>query len=110
MPASSSPSSPVPIATIDSPSAMITIRAKRSAKCPGETRKPLTPNTYGPAKSIASATNQSERLRGAVQEGGDDQQRGGGERGAGEPPDRLAASTSSFASAKMKMWSQRAAA
>ena len=59
MPASSSPSIPVPMATIDSPSAMITISAKRSAKCPGETRKPLTPNTNGPAKSMASAAIQT---------------------------------------------------
>ena len=43
------------MATIDSPSAMITISEKRSAKCPGETRKPRTPNTNGPEKSIASA-------------------------------------------------------
>ena len=51
--------SPVPIATIDSPSAMITISEKRSAKWPGETRKPRTPNTNGPAKSIDSATIQT---------------------------------------------------
>ena len=33
------------MATIDSPSAMITISEKRSEKWPGDTRKPRTPNT-----------------------------------------------------------------
>ena len=39
------PLTPVPMATIDSPSAMITISEKRSAKWPAETRNPLTPKT-----------------------------------------------------------------
>ena len=37
----SSSAAPAPIATIDSPSAMITKSAYRSAKCAGETRNPV---------------------------------------------------------------------
>ena len=48
MPASTSDSTPTPIATIDSPSAMITIRPKRSAKWLGIIRQPSTPKKYGP--------------------------------------------------------------
>jgi hypothetical protein len=43
------------MATIDSPSAMIRIKLKRSAKCPAEIWKPRTPNTNGPARSMARA-------------------------------------------------------
>ena len=39
-PSSGSPAAPTPIATIDSPSAMMTISPKRSTKCSGETRQP----------------------------------------------------------------------
>ena len=43
------PSSPAPIVTIDSPSAMMMISPKRSAKCAAETRKPPTSRMEGGA-------------------------------------------------------------
>ena len=39
---------PAPMATIDSPRAMITINPWRSTKWPGCTVKPATPLMYGP--------------------------------------------------------------
>ena len=49
IPASTSAvSTPTPIATIDSPSAMITISPKRSAKWLGTIRQPSTPKNAGP--------------------------------------------------------------
>jgi hypothetical protein len=43
------PAAPSPIATIDSPSAMITISPYRSAKCAGEIRHPTPRSINGPA-------------------------------------------------------------
>jgi hypothetical protein len=37
---SDTPAAPMPIATIDSPRAMLTMRPWRSAKCAGDTRQP----------------------------------------------------------------------
>ena len=71
---SSIPSAPTPIATIDSPSAMITIRLWRSAKWPGESRQPPIPRRPPPAKSITSTTIHSDGLGGLVEQGADDQQ------------------------------------
>ena len=101
---------PVPIATIDSPSAMITISEKRSAKWPGETRKPLTPNTNGPAKSIASAATQRSACGVPSRKAEMISSAGAGRAVRARRRMASAASTSSFASAKMKMWSQRATA
>ena len=42
---------PTPIATIDSPSAMITIKPWRSAKCPGMSCQPSEPKRSGPPMS-----------------------------------------------------------
>jgi hypothetical protein len=42
------PAAPTPIATIDSPRAMMMISAKRSMKWLAEMWKPLTPKTSGP--------------------------------------------------------------
>ena len=50
---------PTPIATIDSPSAMITIRPCRSAKWRGASRQPSEPKRKGPAKSSTIASSQS---------------------------------------------------
>ena len=94
---------PVPIATIDSPSAMITISAKRSAKWPGETRKPFTPNTNGPAKSIASATTQTSACAVPSRKAATISRAGAGRAVRARRRMASAASTSSFASAKMKM-------
>lgn len=42
------PPAPTPSATIDSPSAMMTISPWRSAKCLAATRQPSTPRTISP--------------------------------------------------------------
>ena len=52
-------SAPTPIATIDSPSAMITISPWRSAKWPGSSRHPPGSITSGPAMSNPSAAAHS---------------------------------------------------
>jgi hypothetical protein len=52
-------SAPTPIATIDSPSAMITINPWRSAKCSGISRQPLESITSGPPTSSTSAVAHS---------------------------------------------------
>ena len=49
------PVAPAPRATIDSPSAMITISPWRSTKWPGERCQPRARPTYGPRRSTASA-------------------------------------------------------
>ena len=49
---------PIPIATIDSPSAMITISAKRSAKCDGETRHSARATVSVPTTSMTSDASQ----------------------------------------------------
>ena len=51
-------SAPTPIATIDSPSAMITIRPWRSAKWPGSSRQPAGSMSSGPPMSSVSASAQ----------------------------------------------------
>ena len=91
MPASRSPSMPAPIATIDSPRAMITISEKRSAKCPAATRNPRTPKTNGPPSRSRAPTIQSA-ARGAavVDQARRDQQQRRGQRRAREAHDRLA--------------------
>ena len=58
-PASTPPSAPTPIATIDSPRAMIRISPWRSAKCPGTSFQPSEPKRYGPPMSQRSASAQS---------------------------------------------------
>ena len=55
-PASTPTSAPAPMATIDSPSAISTIRPWRSAKWPGTSFQPLESYTYGPPMSSTSAT------------------------------------------------------
>ena len=52
-------SAPMPMATIDSPRAMITINPCRSAKWPGTSRQPSAPNSSGPAMSRARASAHS---------------------------------------------------
>ena len=110
LPASSSWPRPVPIATIDSPSAMITISENRSAKWAGDTRKPRTPKMYGPRKSVERASTQTTSRAGLSRKAAPIRSSGAGS--AVRDSRRMAspASTSSLASAKMKMWSQRAAA
>ena len=49
---------PIPIATIDSPSAMITISAKRSAKWDGETRHSARATVSVPTTSMTSDASQ----------------------------------------------------
>ena len=100
----------MPIATIDSPSAMITISEKRSAKCPGETRKPRTPKTYGPAKSSESATIHASACALPSRKAEPIRMSGAGSAVSASRRIASPASTSSFASAKMKMCSQRAVA
>ena len=57
----SRPEVPMPIATIDSPRAMITISAKRSAKCEADTRQPPALATERvPTTSIAIETLQTQ--------------------------------------------------
>ena len=58
MPASTWASAPMPIATIDSPSAMMKISPWRSAKCPGTSLHPAGSITSGPPMSSASARAQ----------------------------------------------------
>ena len=58
-PPSTPASAPTPMATIDSPRAMITIRPWRSAKWCGTSFQPSDPNRYGPSMSSASAAIQS---------------------------------------------------
>ena len=89
---------------------MITIRAKRSAKCPADTWKPRTPNTYGPAKSIASATMKITAWAVPPSRAATMRSSGAGSAVRASRTIAWPASTSSFASAKMKMWSQRATA
>ena len=89
---------------------MITISEKRSAKCAGDTRKPLTPNTYGPEKSIASASAQSSAWAGPSRNEAAISSAGAGSAVRASRRIASAASRSSFASAKMKMCSQRATA
>ncbi len=73
---SETPAAPMPIATIDSPRAMITMRPWRSAKCAGETRKPL-PAADQAAQVVDSEGDHPERgLRAPVEEPGDDDDRG----------------------------------
>jgi hypothetical protein len=57
-PASTPCSAPMPIATIDSPSAMMMIKPYRSAKCAGSSFQPSAPNTSGTPMSNASARTQ----------------------------------------------------
>ena len=45
---------PIPIATIDSPSAMMTMSAKRSAKWEGETRHSMLATVSVPTTSMTS--------------------------------------------------------
>ncbi len=52
-------SAPTPIATIDSPIAMSTIRPCRSAKWLGASRQPSAPKKYGSEKSSTMASAQS---------------------------------------------------
>jgi hypothetical protein len=61
-PASTSPDTPTPIATIDSPIAMRTISPWRSAKWPGTIFHPSTPKNAGPLMSSRRATAQSAAL------------------------------------------------
>ena len=51
---------PIPIATIDSPSAMITISAKRSAKCDGEMCHSPRATVSVPTTSMASDASQTQ--------------------------------------------------
>ena len=104
------PSTPTPMATMDSPRAMITISPKRSAKCAGDTRKPRTPKTYGPEKSIARAATQSTSRAGPSTRPATISNAGAGI--AVRLRRRMAwpASTSSLASAKMNTCSQRTSA
>ena len=67
-PASSPASAPIPIATIDSPSAMMTISPWRSAKCSGSSFQPSAPKSAGPPMSSRSARSQSATLQRAVGE------------------------------------------
>ncbi len=89
---------------------MITISPKRSAKCPAETWKPRTPNTKGPAKSIASARIQITAWAVPPTNAAAISISGAGSAVRARRTIAWPVSTSSFASAKMKMWSQRAAA
>ena len=59
MPTVTSPVMPAPIATIDSPSAMMMISPNRSAKCSGTRRQPPDQNRYGRPKSRTTARTQS---------------------------------------------------
>ena len=54
----SRPEVPIPMATIDSPSAMITMSAKRSAKCDGETCHPARATVSVPTTSMTSDASQ----------------------------------------------------
>ena len=58
-PRSTPASAPTPMATIDSPRAMITISPCRSAKWWGTSFHPSEPNRYGPSMSRARAAIQS---------------------------------------------------
>ena len=58
-PASTPWSAPTPMATIDSPRAMMMISPCRSAKCSGTSRQPSEPNTYGSATSRRRAVAHS---------------------------------------------------
>ena len=49
---------PIPIATIDSPSAMITMSANRSAKCDGEMRHSTRATLSVPTTSMTSDASQ----------------------------------------------------
>ena len=49
----------MPIATTDSPSAMMTISAKRSAKCDGETRHSPRATVSVPTTSMTSDASQT---------------------------------------------------
>ncbi len=53
------PWAPTPMATIDSPRAMITISPWRSAKWPGTSFHPSTPKKKGPPMSKSRAVTQS---------------------------------------------------
>jgi hypothetical protein len=59
MPTSTSLSAPIPMATIDSPSAMMTIRPWRSAKWCGTSRHPSAPKKYCGAASSTRASAQN---------------------------------------------------
>ena len=59
LPVTSPSSAPTPIATIDSPSAMMMMRPWRSAKCSGSSFQPSAPNSAGPPMSSARASSQS---------------------------------------------------
>ena len=76
MPASTSASEPTPIATIDSPRAMITISPWRSAKWPGRAASPRRRRSSGPAV----VEQQRERPERALQQPV-------GKRGADQQPD-----------------------
>src|SRR5262249_17900274 len=52
-----------PMATSDSPIAMITINPCRSTKCAGSTRQPRTPTKAGPKKPTASAVTHNAARR-----------------------------------------------
>ena len=52
-------SAPMPMATIDSPSAMMMIRPWRSAKCSGSSFHPSAPNSAGPPMSSRRASSHS---------------------------------------------------
>ena len=58
-PASTSAPAPTPMATIDSPRAMMMISPWRSAKCSGTSFQPSWPISSGPPKSSASASAHS---------------------------------------------------
>ena len=63
-PAPTSAPTPAPIATIDSPSAMITISPWRSEKWAGMSFQPSAPNRYGPPMSSAIASTHNPPCRG----------------------------------------------
>ena len=89
---------------------MITISPKRSAKCPADTRKPRTPKTNGPARSIVSATIQISAWAVPSKKAAAMRSSGAGSAVRASTLTAVAVSTCSFASAKMKMCSQRTAA
>ncbi len=67
-------SAPAPIATIDSPRAMMMIRPWRSAKWPGTSFQPSDPNRYGPAHVEQQSERPQRALREPVEERGADQE------------------------------------
>ncbi len=81
---------PTPIATTDSPSAMITIAPWRSAKWPGTSFQPSWPNRNGPPASSSNARPQIADLQAAGCGRGDEQQPGADGGAAGEPDHRFA--------------------